>query len=64
MSVADIRELAELSVKTQAEAVDLIRSRIRQGVAAVNALLEDWACERHNHPPRRVCLAGPIGDRQ
>lgn len=41
MSLANIRELAELSVKTQTEAVDLVRSRIRQSVAEIDALLED-----------------------
>lgn len=41
MSLANIRELAELSVKTQAEAADLVRARIRQSIAEVNALLED-----------------------
>jgi phasin family protein len=40
LSLANLRELAELSVKTQAEAFELVRSRIRQDVAEVSALLD------------------------
>jgi phasin family protein len=40
LSLANVRELAELSVKTQAEAFELARSRIRQDLAEVSALLD------------------------
>jgi len=40
LSLANVRELAELSVKTQAEAFELVRSRIRQDLAEVSALLD------------------------
>ena len=40
LSLANVKELAELSVKTQAEAFDLVRSRIRQNIAEVKALLD------------------------
>ena len=40
LSLANVREMAELSVKTQAEAFELVRSRIRQDLAEVSALLD------------------------
>jgi phasin family protein len=40
LSLANVKELAELSVKTQAEAFELVRSRIRQDLAEVSALLD------------------------
>ena len=40
LSLANLKELAELSVKTQAEAFELVRSRIRQDVAEVSSLLD------------------------
>jgi len=40
LSLANVRELAELSVKTQAEAFELVRSRIRRDLAEVSALLD------------------------
>jgi phasin family protein len=40
LSLANVRELAELSVKTLAEAFELARSRIRQDLAEVSALLD------------------------
>ena len=40
LSLANVRELAELSVKAQAEAFEMVRSRIRQDLAEVSALLD------------------------
>ena len=40
LSLANVKELAELSVKKQAEAFELVHGRIRQNIAEVNALLE------------------------
>ena len=40
LSLANVKELAELSVRTQADAFELVRSRIRQDVAEVKALLD------------------------
>ena len=40
LSLSNVRELAELSVKTQAEAFALARNRIRQNIAEVSALLD------------------------
>jgi phasin family protein len=40
LSLANVKELAELSVETQAEAFDLVRSRVRQNLAEVSALLD------------------------
>ena len=40
LSLANVRELADLSVTMQAEAFDLVRSRIQQDLAEVSALLD------------------------
>jgi len=40
LSLANVSELADLLVKTQAEAFELARSRIRQDLAEVGALLD------------------------
>lgn len=40
LSLANVKELAELSAKTQAEAFELMRSRIQQDLAELSALLD------------------------
>ena len=40
LSLANAKELAELSAKTQAEAFELMRSRIQQDLAELSALLD------------------------
>ena len=40
MAIANVRELAELSAKTQAEAFDLVKQRVNQNIDEVSALLE------------------------
>jgi len=40
LSLANVKELAELSAKTQADAFELMRSRIQQDLAELSALLD------------------------